>query len=108
MDEQVCGVDVIDQLFGGPPEAVPERYAAGSPAQLLPLGIPQRLLTGIDDAAVPPHLAKAYAAEARESGDDVTSTVLDNAAHFEVIVPGTSVWSEVRSAVLGLIGPSQR
>lgn len=31
---------VVDQLMGGPPTALPKRYALASPVQRLPLGIP--------------------------------------------------------------------
>jgi hypothetical protein len=71
---------------------------------MLPLGVPQRLLTGADDPAVPPRFADAYAAAAVEAGDDVTAVTLEGASHFEVIVPGTDVWFEVRSTILSLFG----
>lgn len=101
-DNQVCGGDVIDLLMGGSPEKVPGHYRAGSPIRLLPLGIPQRLLTGADDPAVPPHFADTYAVAAIEAGDDVKAVTLKGAAHFEVTVPGTAVWPEVRSTILSL------
>lgn len=105
IDDEVCGGDVIDQLMGGSPEDVARRYDAGSPFRLLPLGVTQRLLTGADDRTVPPRFADAYAASARQAGDDATAVTLDGASHFEVIVPGTSVWPEVRSTILTLFDP---
>jgi pimeloyl-ACP methyl ester carboxylesterase len=101
-DNEVCGGDVIDQLLGGSPQEVPEHYAAGSPVQLLPLGVPQRLLTGVADSAVPPQSVEAYAALAKDAGDDVAAVTLEGAGHFETIVPGTSVWPEVRATILSL------
>jgi acetyl esterase/lipase len=104
LDNQICGGDVIDQLMGGSPEEVPGHYTTGTPIRMLPLGVPQRLLTGADDPAVPPRFADAYAAAAVEAGDDVTAVTLEGASHFEVIVPGTDVWFEVRSTILSLFG----
>jgi pimeloyl-ACP methyl ester carboxylesterase len=101
-DNEVCGGDVIDRLLGGSPEEVPEHYAAGSPMRLLPLGVPQRLLTGEDDGAVPPRFGEAYAESATKAGDDVRALTLEGAAHFEVVVPGTKAWPQVRSVILGL------
>jgi len=37
---------VVEELLGGRPEQVPERYAAASPQELLPLGVPQILVHG--------------------------------------------------------------
>jgi ketosteroid isomerase-like protein len=101
-DNEVCGGDVVDQLLGGSPDQVPGHYAAGSPIRLLPLGVPQRLITGVDDPAVPPHNADAYATAAKEAGDDAKAVTLDGAAHFEPIVPGTDVWPDVQSTILRL------
>jgi acetyl esterase/lipase len=101
-DNEVCGGDVIDQLLGGSPDELPGHYEAGAPIRLLPLGVPQRLITGVDDPAVPPTYAETYAAAASEAGDDVEAITLEGAAHFETIVPGTEVWPEVQSEILGL------
>jgi acetyl esterase/lipase len=107
-DNQVCGDDVVDQLMGGSPEEVPGHYAAGSPIRLLPLGVPLRLLTGVDDPAVPPRFSNAFAAAAMEAGDNATAVTLEGAAHFEAIVPGTDVWVEVRSTILSLFGKQEQ
>lgn len=42
--------------------------------------------------------------KSRAAGDDVTAVALEGAAHFETIVPGTDVWPEVRSTILGMFG----
>src|SRR5271168_2443780 len=36
--------NVVENLLGGSPGKVPERYRAASPIELVPLGVPQRLL----------------------------------------------------------------
>ena len=101
--DEGCGAAIPD-LLGGAPAAVPERLRLASPIELLPLGIPQRLLVGSSDPIVPPAHVRAYAEAARKAGDDVTLLELPAAGHFEAVVPGTSAWPAVRAAVRGLLG----
>jgi hypothetical protein len=44
--QQICGRPVIDELMGGTPAEQPARYRAGSPAELLPPGVPAESITG--------------------------------------------------------------
>jgi acetyl esterase/lipase len=101
--EEVCG-DAIAQLMGGSPAEVPQRYLQASPAELLPLGVPQRLVDGARDQIVPLRLDRAYEAAARERGDDVRLMVVEEAGHFELIVPGSSAWMAMEGAVRSLLG----
>ena len=96
-----CG-DAATRLLGGmaPPDA-PERLAQASPAALLPLGVPQLLLTGVDDRAVPPVLGETYAERARAAGDEAAHHTVPAAAHFELVAPWTDAWTEA----WGHIGP---
>ena len=87
---------VVHDLLGGTPETVPERYAAGSPAELLPLGVPQLLVHGERDDIVPVSISRAYAEEAIAAGDDVELVVDPRAGHFEHLDPSARVWSVVR------------
>jgi acetyl esterase/lipase len=94
----VCG-NVIDGLMGGSPEAVPDRYAAASPMQLAPIGVPQTLVVGAHDSSWGPG-GQVYLESARGAGDD--SVVLMEApesGHFEMIVPSTSSWWVVTQAL---------
>lgn len=93
----VCG-DAIQRLVGGAPDAVPEHYAAAAPIELLPLGVPQFVLNGAEDAIVPPRWATDYAARAQAAGDSVTLTIIPEAGHFEVVAPGTEAWKAVEAA----------
>lgn len=102
LDNRVCGGDVIYGLLGGTPEEVPDHYAAGSPERLLPFGVPVFLLTGGDLPIIPPEQVEAFAEVVRGKGDEVTVTAVAGSAHFEVVVPGTEAWPEVRSTILGL------
>ena len=103
LDNRACGGDVIDLLVGGPPDEVPAHYAAASPGQMLPLGVPQRLLIGADDAAVLQELAADYAQRSSEAGDDTRLTVVPNAGHFELVAPWSEAWPVVPEAVLEMV-----
>jgi acetyl esterase/lipase len=91
----ICG-DVIPRLAGG-------HYELTSPLELLPLGIPQRLINGGRDTVVPLELGKSYEKAARERGDEVELVVLEEAAHFEVVSPQSAAWSVVKQNVLSLL-----
>jgi acetyl esterase/lipase len=61
---QPCGERHI-RIMGGMPDRQPARYAALSPAELLPLGVPQVLVWGSDDTTVPESLFKEYESRSR-------------------------------------------
>ena len=105
VDRKVCGVPVIDRLMGGSPKQVPEHYAAGSPKELLPIGVPLRFLTGSADRVVPPTWARDFARSARAAGDDASSDTVHFAEHFDPILPRSSAWIRARAIVLSLIDP---
>ncbi len=87
------GRDAAIELLGGDPQAVPERYAAASPAALLPLGVPQVLVHGTRDVHVPFNVSQFYAQQAREAGDEVTLLELPGADHFVVIDATSESWT---------------
>lgn len=95
-----CGPDIMPRLLGASPEEAPERYAQGSPARLLPAGVPQLLITGADDGAVPPRFPEAYGERARAAGDAVEVHILEGAGHFEPVAPWSPRWAEVRELIL--------
>ncbi|RMG51621.1 MAG: alpha/beta hydrolase [Acidobacteria bacterium] len=107
----VCGDRVVTKLLGGTPDEVPDRYRQASPIELLPLGVPQILITGKYDRAVPPEYGQAYAEAARKSGDTVRHIIVDRAAHHEYNAPQAVTWPAIKSAVFSLLqlgdsGPS--
>jgi len=97
------GLGAVDRLMGGTPAQVPERYVSGSPAELLPLGVPQLLLHGRDDTLVPLQVAEKYRDTAAARGDRATLTVLDGLGHFELIDPGSAAWPAVRDGVQSML-----
>ena len=71
-----CG-DVVDPLMGGSPEQFPARYAAGSPAALFPLSVPQVQIVGTLDRIMPQRAREAHQAAARESGSAFELIVIE-------------------------------
>ncbi len=59
--------------------------------EILPVGLGGRLLFGQGD---PPTQT--------EAGDDAQAITLDGSGHFEVIVPGSTAWADVRLTILGM------
>ncbi len=99
--EQVCG-HVIDGLMGGSPEAFPERYAAGSPVELVPLAVPQLLVIGQLDRNWAP-VGRRYFESAKSKGADIRVIEAPESGHFEMIDPSTSTWPLIRDAARELV-----
>jgi acetyl esterase/lipase len=98
----------IGDLLGGSPAEVPERYAIGSPYELLPLGIPVTVVYGTDDDAVPIEQSERYAAAAAAAGDDVEFVRLPGVDHFALIDPSSAAWATCRDAALRYVGALRR
>ncbi len=99
--QAICD-DACQQLIGGLPEEKPERYAAGSPHALLPLGVPQRHIAGREDPFVPLAYLQTCTAAAGQV-DDVRLDILPEAGHFEVVTRHSAAWPLVRAAALTLL-----
>ena len=97
--QQHLSQDAVVELLGGSPAQVAERYDAASPASLLPLGIPQVLIHGTADDAVPFAMSEQYVARATAAGDRAVLVSLEGVGHFEVIDPWSSAWPLVVSAL---------
>jgi acetyl esterase/lipase len=83
-----------EELLGGSPDEIPDRYASASPAARLPLGVPQLLVHGRRDDTVPAEMSRTYAEQARRSGDDVELVETDE-GHFECLDPASESWSAI-------------
>jgi acetyl esterase/lipase len=89
------GPATIDGLVGH--RAAP--YADTSPARLLPLGLPQTIVSGSGDAIVPPAFGRDYARKARSAGDAVAE--IDVAGgHFDLIDPEAAAWPTIEAAIV--------
>lgn len=96
-----CGEPAtVDELVDG-------RYGDTSPAEMMPIGLPQLIVSGAVDPIVPPALGAAYAEKAEAAGDPVEVLLLPGAGHFELIDPTSPAWAEIRSVILGKLGMDQ-
>jgi acetyl esterase/lipase len=85
------------ELLGGTPEQVPERYAAASPAERLPLGVPVLLVHGAQDDTVPVAFSRDLHAAALAAGDRCDLVIGERDGHYEHIDPASSAWATVRA-----------
>jgi acetyl esterase/lipase len=88
------GNHAAHELLGGSPDAVPERYAAASPAALLPLGVTQLLVHGRRDDTVPLAMSRAYHERAVAAGDEVELVETDE-GHMECLDPASESWRAI-------------
>jgi acetyl esterase/lipase len=94
---------VVADFLGGSPEQAPERYRQASPMELVPLGVPQRLVHGTKDDIVPIEISRGYQKAAAAAGDDARLIELEGAGHFELIDPRSREWPAVARAVRDLL-----
>lgn len=93
------GDGAAQELLGGEPDEVPERYAAASPPRLLPLRAPLLLVHGDADQEVPVATARRFAARAADAGAPCELLELPGVDHFAVIDPASPAWAATLAAV---------
>ncbi|MBK8321666.1 MAG: alpha/beta hydrolase [Betaproteobacteria bacterium] len=84
-----AGGGAVREFLGGSPSAKPEDYEDASPARLLPLGIPQLVVHGDTDQAVPVESARAYVVAARRAGDRVGYDEVRGGGHEDHLDPSS-------------------
>lgn len=89
-------------FLGGTPDEVPDRYALASPAELLPIGVPQVLIHGTEDKHVPSVVSDRYYDAAVECGDSIALVELPGIDHFAVIRPTSDAWVTIMLSVAEL------
>lgn len=99
-----CNQSVASLLAGAPSE-IGDRYAHTSPIELLPLGIPVRLVHGSLDRIVLPEQSEAFAKRATAGGDDAQVLTINDAGHFDLVAPFAPAWSTVERAIRSLVAP---
>jgi acetyl esterase/lipase len=107
LHEQAVCDGVIDKLLGGSPDSQPDRYAMGSPMNLVPLGVPQILILGQQDDNWAP-VGRRYFDRAKAAGDDVRIVEAPESGHFEMIDPDSTTWPLVTSALRDLLRELER
>ena len=93
--------DALLAVMGGRPTDVAANYRNGSPGEMLPLGKPQTIIVGSEDAAILEN-ARAFVDAAVAAGDAPRLTVLPDVGHFEVVSVQSPAWREVRRAAIDL------
>jgi acetyl esterase/lipase len=101
------GSGAATELLGGSFSRVPERYAAASPAAMLPLGIPQVLVHGTEDDSVPYTMSESYLADAQAAGDNIKLITLEGEDHFVLINIQSAAWGKTVLALRTLLGPDK-
>jgi len=84
-----AGKGAVNEFLGGSPSQYPDRYTAASPIELLPLGVRQLIIHGIQDEAVPIDLSRSYAVAAQTSGDCVEFVELPDVGHMDFLDPSS-------------------
>ena len=97
-----CGTDTVDLLINAQ-QRKGDAYRDTSVASLLPLRVPQTLISGALDVIVTPAHARRYAERAKVSGDAVHLVTLDDAGHFELIAPWTLPGNRVVDTILAAL-----
>lgn len=96
----VCDA-VIDKLMGGSPTRYPDRYALGSPIELLPLGVEQILVLGANDNWS--EEGRRYFLAGQRVQDLVSIIEAPQSGHFEMVDPDSSTWPLVMKAAYKLL-----
>ena len=95
-------------LLGGPPGKLPRRYDLASPVERLPIGVPQLLVHGDADDAVPVEISRRYADRAAQAGDRCELVELPGGGHFEHLDPRSEAWRAVTGWLERFERPSVR
>lgn len=92
-----CGVKVVAALVKGANPV--DRYRDTSVARLLPIGVPQDHVAGLQDRIIPLDLKTDFVANAKAAGDDATLHRIDRTGHVELVSPGTAAWDRTRALI---------
>lgn len=95
-----CGTDTVDNLIDTKSRG-DAAYRDTSVISLLPLNVPQTLISGVYDGIAAPAHALRYKERAKEKNETVQLVTIDNAAHFELIAPWTTAGRVVIKQLVG-------
>lgn len=93
------GGGAVEDLVGGRPSDVPERYAIASPAERVPLRVPSVCVHGTADGNVPISQSERFVARAVAAGDRAELVRVEGADHFDVIDVSTPAWKAAAAAL---------
>jgi acetyl esterase/lipase len=91
------GGGALDELMGGSPDEVPERYAIADPSLLPPLQVPVLLVHGTADRTISIKPARRYVQRARAAGEDAELIEIEGSAgsHRAHVDPRGQAWTAV-------------
>jgi acetyl esterase/lipase len=90
---------VGSEACGGPAPGRANYFLDTSPAELLPIGVRQTVVSGDLDQIVPPIFGADYVAKATKAGDKVEAVVIPRAGHFDLIDPLSDGWKRVEPLI---------
>lgn len=99
----LCGRETMEKLTGLSERGEEMAFSDTSPAELLPLGVTQILVHGVNDEAVPAIWGEKYKLSATQAGDRVEVITIPDAGHFTPVAPWTPAWKIVEESILSLI-----
>lgn len=97
--QRSCLDSIFENLVGQSSPTRANVLSDTSPAEMLPLRIPQVSINGHDDRIAPPALGSGWARKARAAGDEARAEIVMDTGHVELVSPGTKAW-EIEAAVL--------
>ncbi len=97
-----CGNDTVDLLINTK-DRKDAAFLDTSVTPLLPLGVPQTLISGVYDGIVAPAHALRYRERAKTKGETVQLLTLDDAGHFELISPWTAPGARVVETLVNTV-----
>ena len=92
--EEGLGAGAVQDLLGGGPDDVPDRYAVADPTRNLPLAAPWVGVHAERDDSVPLDMTTGFAELLREAGGDVTVEIVAG-DHMSVIAPSRESWQVI-------------
>lgn len=95
--ENGCGAQVVADLVAGAEPA--DRWRDTSVARLLPIGVPQDHVAGLQDRIIPLALKTDFVARATAAGDRAVLHRVDRTGHVELIAPGSEAWTQTRALI---------
>ena len=88
------------------PSQQPDSYALASPAALLPIGVDQLIVVGVNDRPDLVDDNRRYVLNAEAAGDSVELMELPDADHFTVIDPSALTWVAIAERLLRRFPPA--
>lgn len=96
-----CSGDLkMAQIVGEKTAERPDPFADTSANKLLPLGIRTRSIMGEFDDIVPPYIGLWWQRLSTRKNDDVDTTVIKGAGHFDLVAVTEPEWQQVRTLIL--------